>query len=488
MRFWPQSVRWRLTLWYATTIAAILVVFGASSLYALRRIMASRTDHFLEQARDAFTTELTVHVNEEPVFTAAALAAMADIRFRDIEFLVFDSTAKLLAESHDPAVFEPGSPSEPPLDRPALARSLVTGNAASFINLTLPDEKGGYRVSFKSVKLAGKPYYVVAAQARHGMRETLERVTLAYLLAIPLFSGISALGGYVLARRALDPVATMSKRAHAITASNLHERLPVKNADDELGGLAVMINDLLGRLEYSFEQQRRFVADASHELRTPVAIVRSESEIALERESRTEAEYRDALTVVRDAGQRLGSLVDDLFLLARADSGNRPVRRESLYLDDLITDVVRSVRTLAARRSVRVEIGPLREAPFAGDPELLSRMLLNLLDNAAKYSPADSRVNVRLENGDGTYRIHVTDQGTGVPPEAQSRIFERFYRVDRARSRDEVSSTSGAGLGLAIAKWVAEAHDGALDLVRSNESGSEFRITLPLRADASTID
>jgi signal transduction histidine kinase len=261
--------------------------------------------------------------------------------------------------------------------------------------------------------------------------------------------------------------------------------LPVENPHDELGELATVINGLLARVETSFDQQRRFVADASHELRTPTAIIRAEAEIALAREARAESEYREALRVVQDAGHRLSRIVDDLFLLARADAGHRPLQRELLYLDELAADAARAMQGLAAPRSIKLEVVPMPEAPFIGDAELLGRMLLNLLDNAIKYSPDAGTVTVSLGRTDSGYELRVADEGPGIPIEAQQHIFERFFRVDKARSRGERSATSGAGLGLAIARWVALAHGGTLELRQSGPDGSEFVVVLPAESMGS---
>ena len=306
-------------------------------------------------------------------------------------------------------------------------------------------------VAAKSIH--GKTYTVAAVQSREGINATLAKLTLVSLIAIPLFLIAATFGGYVLARRALEPVAMMSRQARIIGATNLHERLPVPNPGDELGELATMVNELLQRLETSFEQQRRFVANASHELRTPVAIVRAESEVALSRETRTETEYRDTLRVVHDAADRLSRIVHDLFLLARADSGHLPMRSEPLYLDEMVVDVARSMRALAGQSGIRIEVAPIAESPFVGDVELLGRMLLNLLDNAVKYSDAETVVHVGLERRNGAYRLSVTDQGPGIPPEAQSHLFERFFRVDRSRERKERTLTSGAGLDWRLRSW-----------------------------------
>jgi len=240
------------------------------------------------------------------------------------------------------------------------------------------------------------------------------------------------------------------------------------------------VNDLLDRLERSFEQQRSFVTDASHELRTPAAILRTEAEVTLGREHRDEAEYRASVTVMQDAARRLSRIVEDLFLLARADSGDLVAHREPLYLEDLVHDATRAVHSVADRRGIQIALGDLVEAPFHGDPDLLGRLLLNLLDNAIKYSPEGGTVAVAMQRRNGSCEIQVVDGGPGIPAEARDRVFERFFRADAARSRSLPSATSGAGLGLAIARRIAELHAGRLELAESRPGHTEFRLTLPV--------
>jgi signal transduction histidine kinase len=272
----------------------------------------------------------------------------------------------------------------------------------------------------------------------------------------------------------------MSARAAEISSTNLNERLPVGSRRDELSGLAAVVNGLLERLEQAFAQQRRFMADASHELRTPVAVLRTEADITLSRPHRSEDEYRESVAVMRDSARRLGRIVDDLFLLARADAGHLPIRHGPIYLEEVIDDAARAVRALAQERGVRIDVKPLEDSPFSGDADLLGRLLLNLLDNAIKHSPSGGTVTLSLARVGREYWIGIADEGKGIPPEAQAQIFERFFRVDKTRSRSGATETSGAGLGLAIARWIAEAHGGRLELVRSNDTGTEFQLALPV--------
>jgi signal transduction histidine kinase len=271
----------------------------------------------------------------------------------------------------------------------------------------------------------------------------------------------------------------MSTPAAAISVRNMHERLPV-GGGDELVGLATMVNGLLDRLESSFEQQRRFIADASHELRTPTAVVRTEADITLARAHRDEPEYRASIAVMQDASRRLTRIVDDLFLLSRADSGHLVMRDEPLYLEELVDDATRAVRSVALQRGVEIDLGDVVAAPSRGDADLLGRLLLNLLDNAIKYSPAGGHVAVSMVQAVHGCAISVIDEGPGIPPEMQARVFERFFRVDSARSRAETSATSGAGLGLAIAQRIAEMHSGRVELAESRPGRTEFRVTLPV--------
>ncbi|MHB1224049.1 MAG: sensor histidine kinase [Gemmatimonadaceae bacterium] len=486
MRLTPHALRWRLTLWYSLGLCAMLAACAGGSWYTLRQVLASRADRFLEDARDAFLVELSAERAAMPTTTDAIRAAMRDIRFSDIEFIVLDSASRVVATSWTiprsspapPAVAGPRLPSQRLIEVVTSTPAVSTYDVRRLV--TIPGGDGGHRVAVAVVALDGAPSIIAAAQSRRWLLETLRAVTFAYLAAIPAVLLLAAGGGYLLARRALAPVGEMGRRARSIEARSLHERLPVEDPHDELGGLATVFNDLLRRLESAFAQQHRLVADASHELRTPVAVVRAEADVALSQPQRSAAEYRESLRVIEGAGRRLSRIVDDLFLLARADGGPVPLRGEPLYFDELVEETVHVLRALAAQRGVRIDVAPLPELPVLGDPELLGRLLINLLENAVKYSSAGSVVSVRLDRTDGAAALTVADQGSGIPADAQARVFERFFRADSEPSAGPGPAPGGAGLGLAIARWVAEAHGGALDLVRSSPEGSEFRVTLPL--------
>lgn len=277
--------------------------------------------------------------------------------------------------------------------------------------------------------------------------------------------------------KSLAPVADMGAQVERISAANLHERLDVRNATDELGRLARTFNDLLDRLDQSFERQRRFISDASHELRTPISILRGEAEVALSQLSRPPEEYRESLAMLYEEAQRLSNIVEDLFTLTRADAGEYRLTRTDFYLDELAADCVRATRALAQAKSITLSVVAAHEMPVRADEDLLRRMILNLLDNAIKYTPEGGNVSVTCDSAPNGYELSVTDSGLGIPIAMQSRIFERFFRVDKARSR--TGRDGGAGLGLAIARWIAEAHLGRIELVQSNGAGSTFKVYIP---------
>jgi signal transduction histidine kinase len=220
------------------------------------------------------------------------------------------------------------------------------------------------------------------------------------------------------------------------------------------------------------------MADASHELRTPVAILRGEAEVALSQQARSTEEYRESLGVLHHEAERLTHIVEDLFTLTRADAGQYPLQPRDFYLDELVAECVHSARTLALAKKICLNFEEAAESPIHADESLLRRMILNLLDNAIKYTPEGGRVTVHCHCAAEEYVLSITDTGVGVPAELQPRIFERFFRADKARSRAETDG-GGAGLGLSISRWIAEAHHGRLELTRSDPTGSTFTAFLP---------
>ncbi|MCI0540265.1 MAG: heavy metal sensor histidine kinase [Verrucomicrobiales bacterium] len=306
-----------------------------------------------------------------------------------------------------------------------------------------------------------------------GLRRTQRELADVFLFGLPLAVLLAVAGGWFVARRSLSPVGTMAARAREISASSLSQRLPVANVHDELGRLATVFNATLERLENSFAELRRFAADASHELRTPLTALRAEGEVALNN-ARDPDQFRQSIGAMLEEAQRLQDLVDSLLTLARAEADQQPLSRVPLDLGALTREVVENLRILADEKHQQLAAELNGEISIVGDPALLRHALLNLVHNAIRYTPTSGRITVRCSRRDLDALIEIADTGEGIAPEHQAKVFERFYRVDKNRSRAE----GGAGLGLAIAKLAIERHGGRIELKSTPGKGSTFRVVL----------
>lgn len=308
-----------------------------------------------------------------------------------------------------------------------------------------------------------------------GLRRTQHELAEVFLVGLPLAVLLAVAGGWFVARRSLAPVGAMAAQAKEISASSLSQRLPVANPHDELGRLATVFNATLQRLENSFAELRRFAADASHELRTPLTALRAEGEVALN-SVREPEQFRQSIGAMLEEAQRLQDLVDSLLTLARAEADQRPLNRVPIELGAVTREAVESLRILADEKQQQLAVEANGELPATGDAALLRHALLNLVHNAIRYTPAGGRISVTCSRRDREAVVEVCDNGEGIAPEHQANVFERFYRVDKTRSRSE----GGAGLGLAIAKLAVERHGGRIELESAPGKGSTFRVLLPL--------
>lgn len=472
-----NSVRSRLTLWYVGVLALVLIAFSIAVYALLTAILYDSLDTELGAMLEETSLSLVHEIKVEGKEEKEAAASILDEHIGPQQAAaVFDNEGHLIAENTAQGNIHATLPS----------MSLVPASGAELY--TLPSSQGkleeSRRVAIKRVDIqpTGKSYIVVISQPFDVVERELSIFRYILLLAVLAALMLAGAGGWFLARRSLAPVVEMMTRAHRISAENLEQRLPIANPQDELGRLAATFNELLSRLDDAFGQQRRFMADASHELRTPLSVMRTATGVTLEKGERNESEYREALQIIDEQARRLTRIVEDMFTLARADSGRRALRFHAFRLDELISETLRAAEVLAAHKGIRIDVGKLQEMPYYGDAGLLRQMLMNLLDNAIKHTSRGGVVSLRISSLPSNYSITVVDTGTGIPPEAQSRIFDRFYRVDKARSRAEASELggSGAGLGLSIAKWIAEVHQGHLDLQRSDKTGSVFIVLLPM--------
>ena len=336
------------------------------------------------------------------------------------------------------------------------------------------DSKTNKRLVATSFQVDSTSYTVAALEPMLELTENLRHLREIVLFALPAALLLAAVGGYLLPGKSLHPVVTISAPAEHISAKNLNERLEIKT-HDEFGRLAGVINELLSRLERSFRVMREFMADASHELRTPLAIVHGEADVSLSR-TRTAEEYRESLSVIRDNAKRMARIVKDMLDLARADSGQQSLRKQEIYLDDLVAGCCRSAQSLARAKDIQLTCSVDEDMSFEGDEELLKRMAMNLVQNAIHYTASGGSVSVKLTRDDDFGFLIVSDNGIGIPPESVDRVFDRFYRVGEARTRAD----GGSGLGISIVKLAAESHGGSVSVGSQVGKSSTFTVRLPL--------
>jgi two-component system OmpR family sensor kinase len=348
--------------------------------------------------------------------------------------------------------------------------------------------------TFESVQVLGKyPLRVVTmpiidngrmvgivqvGSSLEGVQEALHQLLLILLIAVPAALLVASVGGLFLANKALRPVDEISQIARRIGSGDLSQRIRIKRAKDELGRLASTFNEMIAKLEKSFRQVKRFTADASHELKTPLTILRGEVEVGLKKK-RALKEYQRILVSNLEEISRMSRIVDDLLTLSRADMGELTMVREETVLPPLAQEVCSDLQILARDKGVQLRFAGDGVTKVEGDPFFLRQLILNLTENGLKYTPAGGKVELKVE-GDrrqGVARILVSDTGMGIPEKDLKRIFDRFYRVDKARSRE----TGGTGLGLSICQWIAQAHEGRIAVQSKVGKGSTFTVTLPLK-------
>ena len=492
------SIRARMTLWYTGILAATVLVLGGVAYGLLMRGLWNDVDSTLERvARAAAQAAQQTATEFVPPDMNELLRRYFGSNFADRFYQFLDPRGEV----------DPRLPRErgAPLSVSPKALKNATEGYGTFE--TLPNG-GQYPLRVFTFPIVEPGRLVNVLQVGMSLEGLLrERQNFLWALATltPLGLILAGGGGWLLARRVLRPVDQMTQAARRIEAERLAERLEGAEADDELGRLARTLNEMLARLEAGFAQMRRFSADASHELRTPLTILKGEIEVAL-RSAREPAEYEQILASALEEVERMARLVDDLLMLSRADAGALRWDRELVELDRLVEEAAKQGEVLARGREVQVAIQGLEPLIAHGDEQRLRQLLLNLVDNAVKYTPPAGRVTLSLRRVGGEIdglpapspgavpghpiiqspnhppvewaEITVSDTGVGIPPEALPRVFERFYRVDGARSRE----AGGTGLGLCIAKTIAAAHAGTIRVQSAPGVGSTFTVRLPLAA------
>ncbi|HYC00873.1 MAG TPA: ATP-binding protein [Candidatus Limnocylindrales bacterium] len=355
-------------------------------------------------------------------------------------------------------------------DQPAFLRPPRRGRVRAY-SAIMPD---GTPLRVLERKAVGSDLLLRVYRNEAALVRTLRQILFGFVLASPIAALLAAVGGYSMARQSLAPVGAMAERARRITSESLSQRLPAPNPHDELGQLAEVFNDTLQRLENSFTALRRFTADASHELRTPLTALRTVGEVAVQ-EARDADELREAVGSMLEEAARLDDILEALLTLARAEGGDVAARAEAIDVASLLSEIRASLSVLAAERGQNVQVSCSGDVVAKANRSLLRQAVMNLLHNAIRHGLDDSVIRLAGRRADGEVVIEVTDQGPGIAAEHQQRIFERFFRLDKARSRAE----GGVGLGLAITKLFVEQQGGEIQLESAPGAGSTFRVLLP---------
>ncbi len=414
-------LRLRLTLWYGGVLTLILALLGGGLFFAIRHQISRQLDLSLQAATLALERAARIREVERARATGPVMDAVDELHIPDRELYLFDSVGRPIKPAQAPAW----------IAEAARLASRV-GIADRDIDTPPPHD---HQVRLHAARFTGgngTTYVAAVAADRFELEDQYASLIEAFAAAAIVGLLLVAGGGYVLVRKSTAPV------------------------------------------ERSMDQMRRFMADAAHELRTPITILRTRAEVALGQER---AATQDAATLraVERETARLGEIVEDLLTLARADAGERTVRHVPIYLDDIAAEAVDAVRTLAEQKHVQLKVGTFEEAKIAGDPALVRELLLIVLDNAVKFTPAAGNVRLDVATADGRASVAVTDTGVGIPAEQLPRVFERFYRGEPARHEAQ-----GAGLGLAIARWIADAHGASIDITSTPGAGTTVRVGFPV--------
>ncbi len=459
-RWVPHTVRARLTAWHVATMVVVLGVYVSVVLLLVRSNLSGALDARLRS----------------DYRWAAEMAQQGP----DGALSWFEGDPW----SADGPWLQVWSPSGQLIYRTAVASRLPVPESEILVAradgaiVAVPAEPAPFRLLGDRATIGGQPVVIQVGRSEAFMRLEVRELAFLLLLGLPLTVAVAGAGGYVLARGALAPLQRMAERAQAITAARLSDRLPIDNPRDELGRLAAVFNDTLGRLESSFKQMRRFTSNVSHELRTPLTAIRSVGEVGL-RERRDAASYQHVIESMLEEADRLTRLVDRLLLVSRADSGDVKLTRQALDLGQLADEVVAHLGVLAEEKGQSLSVEQVGRPTCHGDQITLRQAVINLVDNAIRYTPDGGAIRLRvLESAAGAI-LEVHDTGPGVPEGDQARLFDRLYR---GRQSDEAA---GSGLGLSIARWAVEAHQGHLSYEPAPGGGSTFRISLPISSSSS---
>lgn len=458
---WLKTLRVRFALWVGLLLFVVLVGFGVYVYFRMLHNLTSAVDDYLRLS--ATQAMVAVEVSNGQITFDSSLpegVAAANLVQRGLTIRIFDPTGHMV-QSYGPFGYYP-------VDQKVLAASRGGSAGFSIIYNAAGDDIRAYTAPVFSNKQVVA--IIQVAQDAGNIQDTMDSLGITLLLVIPMIVLIAGVGGYFLASRALAPIDAITRMAHRISAEDLSKRLDLPRTDDEVGRLASTLDEMLARLDHSFQRERQFTADASHELRTPLTAMQTILSV-VRQERRTQAEYERAFDDMAEVTDRLNNLTENLLDLARRD-GHPSSVQEPVDLSNLLRDVSDSMRPLAEEKGLALECSVPDGLALTGDSDELIRLFVNLLDNAIQYTPAGRiALSAGKTRGNGMM-VCVADTGVGIAPEHLPKIFDRFYRVDSSRAR------RGAGLGLAIAQEIAREHSGGIKVRSEVGQGTSFTVTL----------
>ncbi|TDX52391.1 sensor histidine kinase [Orenia marismortui] len=455
-----SRIKVRLTLWYIIILSLVLIVFSTLLYWSMEDYIINRVKNQLEiQAKKVLKEASKEESEDNSPYLVQLEVELEEIVFKGTISAFYNQSGELIMGDSDEVI--------PKVISPAESKFLIEL------------EKKGTDDDFVVVTVAAKNKqgtigYLRLARSLADEAATLNKLITILILGIPLTLLLAISGGYFLAYKALKPIDQISRTAQAISHSNLSKRIIAKNNDDETGRLIATLNDLLDRLEEAFSREKRFTSDASHELRTPIAIIRAHAEENL-KEGRSVEECQHALKIIQKQTDYMSHLVGQLLLLARSDTKQLSIEKENLNLTELIEIVVEEMQELALRKNIDIAMDIEDDLAIYGDQSMLTQLLINFLDNAIKYTPSGGNVYIRAKAQNNQIEIEIKDTGIGISKEDQAYIFDRFYRVDKSRSR----ASGGSGLGLSICQWIIKLHKGNIEIESEVNQGSTFTIFLP---------
>ncbi|MBP8626593.1 MAG: heavy metal sensor histidine kinase [Syntrophorhabdaceae bacterium] len=460
-------IKWKLTLWYSLILAFILILFSSGVYIYFKNSLQKSIDTKLKSIADVLSTAI-VETHSVSVFNnfERYLENVLGKKPKGKIIQIMDSSGRIGAKMSDieaETLPTPFTAIERTLKGEVIYETIETHFKQRIRTILVP--------IMDKEKITS---IVQVGTSLEDFDETMRRLLIIFLISIPTSIAITTISGYFLSRKALRPVDKIRRAAIKISSSNLDERIDIGEKRDELGRLATTFNDMIERLKDSFQRVNQFSIDVSHELKTPLTILKGETEVTL-RKDRSIEDYKNLLKSNLEEIDRMTSIIDDLLLLSKADSKDISLKTEEISLKDLIIDVCLDMQIFAKNKGVKLILGNIDEVRLQGDELKLRRMLCNIIENGIKYTPEGGKVEVYSSSSNGYININIRDNGIGISESDIKFIFDRFYRGDKSRRRE-----SGSGLGLSISKWIAEAHGGSIEATSSPSQGSLFTVRLPL--------